>query len=87
MYEWAANALMVTCRYIERMYGVGTCTVDFEWAYTARDGEIAPITSDTKTKNMKQLFFVFEPKRWSGSVSSNGTDDVDAACPCHNLDR
>eukprot|EP00752_Nemacystus_decipiens_P008641 g7715.t1 len=86
MYEWAANALMVACGHIESMYGVGTCTVGFVQAYTAREGEIAPINSNTTAKSMKRLFLDFDPKRWRGPVSSNGTD-VGAACPCENLDR
>eukprot|EP00903_Cladosiphon_okamuranus_P015388 g14213.t1 len=87
MYEWAANALMVVCGHIERMYGTGTCTVSFELAYTARAGEITPMSSNATTKNMNQLFLDFDPKRWRGLVSSNGTDDVGSACPCENLDR
>lgn len=86
MYEWAANALMVACGRIERMYGMGTCKVDFEWAYSDRRGKIAPITSSTTTKNMKRLILDFDPRRWRGPVSSNG-NGVDAACPCENLDR
>lgn len=86
MYEWAANALMVACGHLERMYGLGTCKVNFERAYNARDGEIATIHSRITTKNIRRLFLVFDPKRWDGPASSRGPDAV-AVCPCENLDR
>lgn len=87
MYEWAANALQVACAHIEHMYGVGTCSVKFELVYSKnRTGEIVPLRPKSTTKNMKQLFLDFEPKRGRGSASSDGTD-VDATCPCENVDR
>ena len=78
MYEWAVNALVVTCSRLELLFGRDTCRVS--WRNMV--GDVVPaITAEASTKKMKWVFLEFEPrKQRDGSLG-------DAACKCELVDK
>eukprot|EP00752_Nemacystus_decipiens_P012792 g11327.t1 len=78
MFEWAANALVVTCSGMELLFGRDTCRV----SWRDKSGQAFPtISKGATTAEMKWVHLEFEPgERQDGSLS-------DAACNCEDVDR
>lgn len=81
MFEWAVNALMVTCRRLERWYGRDTCRVT--WT-KGNEQVLKPkaISKKFSTIDMKVVSLVFVPRKRQrrGKVAV-------APCPCEDVDR
>lgn len=79
MFAWAANALMVTCAELNRLYGQRACSVT--WSGPRSRGLPRPITRNVHITHMKQVLLVFEPP------NKSGTNTAPAPCNCENVDR
>eukprot|EP00752_Nemacystus_decipiens_P012793 g11328.t1 len=85
MYEWAINALMVTCSRLEQLYGRDTCQVSWR-RIISRKTIHNKVAAGTKSIEMKEVVLSFQPRR----KGKNGRDFAagpDAACPCENVER
>ncbi|CBN79477.1 hypothetical protein Esi_0254_0001 [Ectocarpus siliculosus] len=83
MFEWAVNALMVTCEELGRLYGEGTCT--FRWRGFFSRRKQKPVSPETALVDMKEVFFVFKPNRQHGRSSAGGPSA--SPCPCSTVDK
>jgi len=84
MYEWAVNALMVSCSYLERLYGRGTCQV--LWKRGLSKERPVPISKLGALSKINTVMFVFDPRRThqANSIASPGSA---AACSCEEVKR
>eukprot|EP00903_Cladosiphon_okamuranus_P005694 g5656.t1 len=79
MYEWAVNALVVTCSWLKLLFGRDSCRVS--WRNV--QGEAFPtITKEVSVKEMKGVLLEFEPRTQRGDGSSD-----DASCKCKDVDK
>ncbi len=91
MYEWAVNALMVTCSHLERLYGRRACQVSWRKMFS-RDRP-SPVTAETPVIKMKEVFFVFDPSRNGqgrdsvATLNSLASPHSHAECSCENVNR
>ncbi|CAM9993163.1 unnamed protein product [Ectocarpus fasciculatus] len=83
MFEWAVNALMVTCEELRRLYGESTCTVGWRSMFSRRKPK--PVTPETALIDMKEVFFVFMPSRLHGRIPPGGPSA--APCPCSTVNK
>ncbi|CAB1114377.1 unnamed protein product [Ectocarpus sp. CCAP 1310/34] len=83
MFEWAVNALMVTCEELGRLYGEGTCTVRGRRPFSRRKPK--PVTPETALDDMKEVIFVINPNRQDGRSSAGGPSA--SPCPCSTVDK
>ena len=80
MFEWAVNALMVTCSQLGQWYGSRACSV--KWAKNSNRGSsFREITDRVSVIDMKVAKLVFEtPKhKKRGGMA--------APCQCQNVDK
>ena len=85
MYEWAVNALMVTCSRLELLFGRDTCRVSWRRIISWKTKHSA-VTAGTKSTEMKEVLLSFEPERkrrrgWNVAAAP------DARCPCETVER
>ncbi len=84
MYEWAVNALMVTCSHLERLYGKGACQVLWRWGLPSQ--ELIPVSQDGVLYDKHEVVLVFDPWRIrhqrDTAAGSNAT-----ACSCDDVKR
>lgn len=79
MYEWAVNALVVTCSWLELLFGRGACRISWKNI----KGEAFPtVPKEATVKEIKTVLLEFEPR-----TQRDGGSSGDAACKCEDVDK
>ncbi len=84
MYEWAVNALLVTCSHLELLYGRGTCQV--LWKRGLSKERPVPISEQGVLSKINTVFFDFDPRR-KHHVNSTASPESATACSCEEVKR
>eukprot|EP00903_Cladosiphon_okamuranus_P005693 g5655.t1 len=85
MYEWALNALMVTCARLDMLYGRDTCHVT--WRRTPSwNTKFKPVMTGTKSTEMKEVLLLFDPQP-KGKRGLNVAAGPYDGCSCENVQR
>jgi len=84
MYEWAVNALMVTCSHLELLYGKDACQVSWRWGRPSE--RLVPVSEEGVLYDKHEVMLVFDPWRVRHQHDSAAGSSA-TACSCEKVKR